>query len=73
MIILAMDTALSACSAAVLDTGGGEDRVVERSEWMARGHAEALMPLIGDLLAALEVVILISYQSGFNDSNCFTR
>lgn len=51
MIVLAVDTTLSACSAAVLDTGGGEERVVERSKSMARGHAEALMPLVGDLLA----------------------
>ena len=45
MRILAIDTALEACSAAVLDTGQGGDAVQE-SQAMVRGHAEALMPLI---------------------------
>ncbi len=49
MIVLAVDTALSACQAAILDTGTG--RAVERVEEMARGHAEALMPLIASLMA----------------------
>src|SRR6201991_2464637 len=43
MRVLAIDTALEACSAAVLDTEG---KVVSESVPMVRGHAEALMPLI---------------------------
>ena len=45
MRVLAIDTALAACSAAVLDTGNG-GIVASESLLMARGHAEALMPLI---------------------------
>lgn len=45
MFILAIDTALSACSAAVLDAG--TDKVVcGDSLIMERGHAEALIPLV---------------------------
>lgn len=45
MLVLAIDTALEACAAAVLDTARGE--IVSReTKPMARGHAEALMPLI---------------------------
>lgn len=43
--ILAIDTALEACSAAVLDTSR-DDGLTARSVAMVRGHAEALMPLI---------------------------
>jgi tRNA threonylcarbamoyl adenosine modification protein YeaZ len=43
MRVLAIDTALEACSAAVLDTEG---QTVSESLPMVRGHAEALMPLI---------------------------
>ena len=49
MLILAIDTALEACSACVLDTGAGEVIALE-SEAMKRGHAEALMPLIGRVM-----------------------
>jgi len=45
MRVLAIDTALEACSAAVLDTEHPQAAVRE-SIMMARGHAEALMPLI---------------------------
>jgi tRNA threonylcarbamoyladenosine biosynthesis protein TsaB len=45
MLILAIDTALDACAAAVLDTDAG--RLIARESLpMKRGHAEALMPLI---------------------------
>ncbi|MCK9914146.1 tRNA (adenosine(37)-N6)-threonylcarbamoyltransferase complex dimerization subunit type 1 TsaB [Microbacteriaceae bacterium K1510] len=45
MRVLAIDTALEACSAAVLDTEQGG--IVAREQLvMQRGHAEALMPLI---------------------------
>jgi tRNA threonylcarbamoyladenosine biosynthesis protein TsaB len=49
MLILAIDTALDACAAAVLDTGSSKMIAVE-SQPMKRGHAEALMPLIGRVM-----------------------
>ena len=49
MMILAIDTALDACSAAVLDTDSGNTIAIE-SLAMQRGHAEALMPLIGRVM-----------------------
>jgi tRNA threonylcarbamoyladenosine biosynthesis protein TsaB len=49
MIILAIDTALDACSAAVLDTSAGKTIAAE-SQPMQRGHAEALMPLIARVM-----------------------
>ena len=45
MRVLAIDTALAACSAAVLDTEHG-GIVASESLPMSRGHAEALMPLV---------------------------
>jgi tRNA threonylcarbamoyladenosine biosynthesis protein TsaB len=49
MLILAIDTALDACAAAVLDTDA--NKVIAReSEAMKRGHAEALMPLIARVM-----------------------
>ena len=50
MRVLAIDTALEACSAAVLDTGAGAVAAHE-SLPMQRGHAEALMPLIARVMA----------------------
>jgi tRNA threonylcarbamoyladenosine biosynthesis protein TsaB len=52
MRVLAIDTALGACSAAVLDTEAG-GIVASKSMPMLRGHAEALMPLIGGLFDRL--------------------
>jgi tRNA threonylcarbamoyladenosine biosynthesis protein TsaB len=49
MLILALDTALDACAAAVLDTRSGKLIAVE-SQAMKRGHAEALMPLIARVM-----------------------
>ena len=49
MRIFAIDTALEACSAAVLDTGRGAI-LAQESRPMARGHAEALMPMIKRVL-----------------------
>ena len=46
MRVLAIDTALAACSAAVLDTDHGGGVLASDSLSMTRGHAEALMPLI---------------------------
>jgi tRNA threonylcarbamoyladenosine biosynthesis protein TsaB len=48
MIILAIDTALETCSAALLD---GERVLAARSEAMARGHQERLAPLVAELMA----------------------
>jgi tRNA threonylcarbamoyladenosine biosynthesis protein TsaB len=48
MLILAIDTALDACAAAVLDTSAGI--VAQESQVMKRGHAEALMPLIARVM-----------------------
>jgi tRNA threonylcarbamoyladenosine biosynthesis protein TsaB len=48
MIILALDTCLAACSAAILDQG----RVLAaRSEPMARGHQERLAPMVAEIMA----------------------
>jgi tRNA threonylcarbamoyl adenosine modification protein YeaZ len=54
MRVLAIDTALEACSAAVLDTERGGIAARE-SEPMARGHAEALMPMIARVMAAAKI------------------
>jgi tRNA threonylcarbamoyladenosine biosynthesis protein TsaB len=48
MRLLAIDTALEACSAAVLDTESSG--VASESLPMVRGHAEALIPLIGRVM-----------------------
>jgi tRNA threonylcarbamoyladenosine biosynthesis protein TsaB len=45
MFILAIDTALDACAACVLDSDAGH-LIARESQPMKRGHAEALMPLI---------------------------
>lgn len=49
MLILAIDTALDACAAGVLDTGAGK-MIAQQSLPMKRGHAEALMPLIAHVI-----------------------
>lgn len=63
MLILAIDTALDACSVAVLDTGdnvathadsvGSPAQAVRASESlpMVRGHAEAVMPMVERVMA----------------------
>ncbi len=51
MRVLAIDTALAACSAAVLDTAHGGIAASE-SLAMIRGHAEALIPLVGRVMKA---------------------
>lgn len=45
MLVLAIDTALEACSAAIFDSDQ-ETIVSAETEIMARGHAESLMPLV---------------------------
>ena len=49
MRVLAIDTALAACSAAVLDTEQ-DDLAASESLPMTRGHAEALMPLVARVM-----------------------
>ena len=51
MLILAIDTALDACAAGVLDTDAGK-LIAQESLAMKRGHAEALMPLIARVMKA---------------------
>lgn len=53
MRILAIDTALGACSACVLDEGADQPLALE-SLAMERGHAEALMPLIERVMDQVE-------------------
>ena len=55
MRVLAIDTALAACSAAVLDTDRGALQggiLAGESLPMVRGHAEALMPLLARVFEA---------------------
>jgi len=54
MRILAIDTALEACSAAVLDTDLGGITASETLA-MARGHAEELMPLIARVMDRAQI------------------
>src|ERR1700724_956634 len=71
MLILAMDTALDACAAAVLDTGTSQ-LIARESLPMKRGHAEALMPLIARVMkeaglpfAALDRIALTAGPGSF--------
>ncbi len=49
MLILAVDTALAACSAGLYDTASGAV-IGERMEPMARGHAERLAPMVDAMM-----------------------
>jgi tRNA threonylcarbamoyladenosine biosynthesis protein TsaB len=49
MLILAIDTALDACAAGLLDSDAGK-LIAQESQAMKRGHAEALMPLIARVM-----------------------
>ncbi|KPF95578.1 tRNA (adenosine(37)-N6)-threonylcarbamoyltransferase complex dimerization subunit type 1 TsaB [Rhodopseudomonas palustris] len=51
MLILAIDTALEACSAAILDTDANR-LLASESEPMQRGHAEALVPMLARVMQA---------------------
>lgn len=51
MNILALDTSMGACSAALLCADRAARRLVLREAPMARGHAEALMPMVAEVLA----------------------
>ncbi len=52
MIVLAIDTALDACQAAVLD---GDRVLAVLSEAMQRGHQERLAPMVREVLALADV------------------
>ena len=54
MRVLAIDTALAACSAAVLDTES-DQIVASESLPMVRGHAEALIPLIARVMSEAKI------------------
>jgi tRNA threonylcarbamoyladenosine biosynthesis protein TsaB len=56
MRVLAIDTALEACSCAILDTARREPMIASRSEAMVRGHAEALIPLVQTMMAEANIV-----------------
>src|ERR1041385_778585 len=51
MRVLAIDTALGACAAAVLDSAAGAI-IASESLGMQRGHAEAIMPMIARVMDA---------------------
>lgn len=53
MLVLALDTAMSACSAALVENAGrpGARALAARIVPMERGHAEALLPLIERIMA----------------------
>jgi tRNA threonylcarbamoyladenosine biosynthesis protein TsaB len=50
MLVLAIDTALEACSAAIFDSES-DAIVTGESQAMTRGHAEALLPLLDGVMA----------------------
>lgn len=50
MRVLAIDTALEACSAAVLDTAQAAILATD-TQVMTRGHAEALLPLVASVMS----------------------
>ena len=51
MKLLAIDTSMQACSAAVLVKEDGKQRLYSLLEHKERGHAERLMPMIDEVLA----------------------
>jgi tRNA threonylcarbamoyladenosine biosynthesis protein TsaB len=57
MRVLAIDTALEACSAAVLDVDQG-GILASESQPMVRGHAEALMPLVARVMSEARLEFL---------------
>src|SRR5438132_24325 len=51
--VLAIDTALGACSACVSE-GGAAEPIAQETILMERGHAEALLPLLDRVMARVE-------------------
>jgi len=71
MLLLAIDTALAACAAAVFDSERAKVLAAE-SRSMARGHAEALMPLVARVMdkadlafSALDRIVVTSGPGSF--------
>jgi tRNA threonylcarbamoyladenosine biosynthesis protein TsaB len=56
MNILALDTSMGACSAALLCADRGKPKLFARQERMERGHAEALMPMVAEVLGEAGIV-----------------
>lgn len=54
MLLLAIDTALDACAAGLLDTSTGQ-LIAHESQLMKRGHAEALMPLLARVMRQSDI------------------
>lgn len=54
MLILALDTALAACSAAIVRDG---ETLASREVPMTRGHAEALAPLVAELATKANIAM----------------
>jgi tRNA threonylcarbamoyladenosine biosynthesis protein TsaB len=72
MTILALDTSMGACSAALLRRDDTARHIFARTERMARGHAEALIPMIeevmhenGTAFAALDVIAATTGPGSF--------
>lgn len=55
MNILALETSMGACSAAVLVGRSDVQTLSARQELMERGHAEALMPMVAAVMAEAEL------------------
>jgi tRNA threonylcarbamoyladenosine biosynthesis protein TsaB len=72
MNILALDTSMGACSAAMLRAGSTTRGLFAREALMARGHAEALMPMIAEVMeeagldfAALDLIAATTGPGSF--------
>ena len=72
MNILALDTSMGACSTALLRGEGSTRKISARAEKMARGHAEALMPMVAEVMregdvdfAALDVIAATTGPGSF--------
>ncbi len=72
MNILALDTSMGACSAALLRRDETACNVFSRRQLMARGHAEALMPMVAEVMsesgtdfAALDVIAATTGPGSF--------
>jgi tRNA threonylcarbamoyladenosine biosynthesis protein TsaB len=55
MNILALETSMGACGVAVVRTENGERSAFFREERMAKGHAEALMPMLAEVMAEAQL------------------
>lgn len=54
MLILALDTALDACSVALYDSTAGQ-MLASRTEVIGKGHAERLMAMISDVMSEASI------------------